>query len=102
MWGFAPKLPVSDVERAWIDDGFRRLEHLVGRRRMLDAQVVLPTPECFPDPYDGSEATVKMLFTRVCGYMHVDPRRINLEIFPDQPEQLRTILPYWPGEWRIK
>lgn len=97
MLGFRPKLPISDEERIWIDDGFRRLEHFVGRRRMLDAQVVLPNPECFPDPYDGSDASAKLLFKRVCSYMHVDPRPIHLEIFADETDQLRMVLPYWSG-----
>src|SRR5215469_12451402 len=97
MWGFAPKLPISDEERVWIDDGFRHLEHVVGRRRMLDAQVILPTPEYFPDPYDGSAAAAEVLFQRVCGYMRVDPHPIDLEIFPDETDELRTVLPYWRG-----
>lgn len=64
---------------------------------MLDAQVILPTHEYFPDPYDGNDATAKLLFQRMCGYMRVDPRPINLEIFPDETEELRTVLPYWRG-----
>ena len=51
MLGFSPKLPVSDEDRTWVDDGFRRLEKLVGRQRMLEAKVVLPSAEDFPDPY---------------------------------------------------
>ena len=97
MLGFPAKLPVSDEERLWVDDGFRRLEKMLGRGRMLEAQVVLPTPEHFPDPYDKTPATVEKLFERVCGYMRVDPRRIELEIFPDETEELRKLLPYWRG-----
>jgi hypothetical protein len=97
MFGFSPKLPVTDEERQWVDDGFRRLEKLLGRRRMLEAQVVLPTAECFPDPYDKTPGAAEMLFRRVCGYMGVDRKRIELHIFPDETEELRAILPYWHG-----
>jgi len=97
MLGLSPKLPVSDEERQWVDDGFRRLERMLGRGRMLEAEVVLPTAEHFPDPYDKTPATVEKLFQRVCAYMRVDPRRIELEIFPDETEELRKVLPYWRG-----
>jgi hypothetical protein len=97
MLGLPPKLPVSDEERQWVDDGFRRLEKLLGRRRMLDARVVLPTAEDFPDPYDKTPAAAEKLFCRVCNYMRVDRSRIELEIFPDETEELCEILPYWHG-----
>ena len=81
-----------------MDEGFRRLEKMLGRRRMLEATVILPTPEYFPDPYDESSATADKLFERVCRYMHVDRSHIQLEIFPDETEELRDILPYWRGD----
>ena len=85
MLGFSPKLPVSDEVRKWVDEGFRRLEKLVGRRRMLEAKVVLPTAEDFPDPYDGTPAEAEMLFCRVCAYMQVKRSSVELEVFPDEP-----------------
>jgi hypothetical protein len=97
MFGLSPKLPVSDDERQWVDDGFRRLEKLLGRRRLLEARVILPTAEFFPDPYDKSAASAEALFHRVCGYMRVDRHQIELHIFPDETEELRGILPHWHG-----
>lgn len=98
MLGLRPKLPVSDEDRQWVDDGFVRLEKLVGRHRMLEAKVVLPTAEDFPDPYEPTAASVERLFSRVCSYMRVDPRLVELEIFSDETEELREILPYWRGD----
>jgi hypothetical protein len=95
MLGFSPKLPISNEDRQWVDEGFRRLEKLVGRRRMLEAKVVLPSAEDFPDPYDGTVVAAEKLFGRVCSYMHVNRNTVELEIFPDEAEQLREILPYW-------
>ena len=98
MLGFAPKLPVSDEDRQWVDQGFRRLDKLLGRRRMLEARVVLPTAEDFPDPYDGTPAAAEMLFCRVCGYMQVDRSSIELEVFADETEHLRETLPHWSSD----
>ena len=97
MLGFAAKLPITDEERQWIDEGFRRLEKMLGHRRLSGAQTILPTPEYFPDPYDETPATVENLFRRVCGYMRVDPSGIDFQIFQDETEDLRNALPYWSG-----
>jgi len=98
MFGFRPKLPVADQDRQWVDDGFTRLEEILGRDRMLRTTVILPTPEYFPDPYDKTPETAEMLFQRVCAYMEVERRSIDFEIFPDETEELQKILPYWRGK----
>ena len=89
MLGFSPKLPVNQEERLWVDDGFARLEAMLGRTRLLEAKVVLPDAKHFPDAFDGNEASVEMLVHRICEYMQVDRTRIKLEIFPDEAEELR-------------
>jgi hypothetical protein len=94
---FSPKLPVCDDDRLWVDAGFNRLQKLLGRRRMLEAKVVLPTAEDFPDHYDNSFIAAEKLFCRVCAYMEVDSTPIELEVFADETEELREILPYWQG-----
>lgn len=98
MFGFSPKLPVSEEDRQWVENGFRRLEKILGRRRMLEAKVVLPTAEDFPDPYDETSAAIEKIFQRICTYMRVDRRTVELEIFPDETEELRKALPYWQGK----
>ncbi len=64
---------------------------------MLEATVVLPSAEYFPDPYDASPAAAEKLFCRVCRFMEIDRSGIELEIFPDETEELREILPSWSG-----
>ena len=86
MFGFKAKLPVSDDERAWVDEGFRRLSRMLGDERMLMAPVVLPTDEFFPDRFEKSVAGLERIFQRVCGYMQVDPAELDLELIPDQSE----------------
>ena len=95
MLGFSAKLPITDEDRQWVDEGFTRLEEMLGRRRMLEAAVILPAAEYFPDPYDETPAAAEKLFCRVCEFMQVDRSRIELEIFPDETQELREILPSW-------
>jgi hypothetical protein len=97
MFGLRPKLPVSDEQRRWVDEGFARLARVLGRERMLEAQVVLPLAAHFPDPYDKSEAAAGKMLCRICDYMRVDPEGIELEVFPDETAELGKLLPYWKG-----
>ena len=97
MFGLRPKLPVSDEQRMWIDEGFLRLEKLLGRSRMIEADVVLPNDDYFPDPYDRSSESVQKLFNRVCGFMGIKPETILLDIFPDVRDELREIVTVWHG-----
>jgi hypothetical protein len=97
MFGLSPKLPVTEEDRLWVDEGFKRLEKLLGRRRMLEATVVLPTAEDFPDPYDKTPPSAEKLLRRVCAYMKVDRHAFEFEVFGDEVEELREILPHWRG-----
>jgi hypothetical protein len=92
MFGLRPKLPVTDEERNWVDDGFLRLERALGEKRMRQCTVILPTDEFFPDPYDRSGAALESIFRRICSYMHVDRSLVELAEIPDVSE-LVEILP---------
>ena len=97
MFGFRPKLPVSEEERLWVDEGFHRLARMLGSSRLQNTKVILPTDEFFPDSWDGTQIALKALFRRVCGYMRVDPNRVDLEVIPDSSE-LRELLPTYHHE----
>jgi hypothetical protein len=94
MFGVRPKLPVTEEERLWVDEGFRRLSRMLGSSRLYNAAVVLPTDEYFPDSWDGSESALAALFRRVCGYMGVNPNRVDLEIIPDSSEVIEMLPAY--------
>jgi hypothetical protein len=98
MLGLRPTLPVTDEQRLWIDNSFDRLRRLLGRARMTNAEVVLPLAEYFPDPYYATDEAVDVLFQRVCAYMKVDERRIDLEVLPDEAHELSAVVPFWRGD----
>lgn len=80
-WLFPPTCPVSPERKAWLERRMNWLGGQFGVRRLLARPVVLPTPEFFPDPYDGSPATAEALFARVCRYMEVSRSRITFSVF---------------------
>ena len=94
MFGLRTKLPVTEEERLWVDDGFRRLGRMLGWSRMQNATVVLPTDEHFPDAWDASEAGLEALFRRVCGYMEVNRAKVDLAVVPDSGELLDMLPAY--------
>lgn len=94
MFSLRPKLPVTEDERLWVEEGFSRLNRMLGSSRMQNATVILPTDEFFPDPWDGSEPALKALFRRVCGYMGVNPSKVELAIIPDASELIEVLPSY--------
>jgi hypothetical protein len=94
MFGFKTKRPVTDIEGAWVDEGFDRLGRMLGADRMLAANVVLPTDEFFPDSFEKTETGLRTLFRRVCHYMWVDPDTLDLEVIPDTSELIEMLPEY--------
>ena len=83
-----PKLPISPEQQSWVNSRAQWLLQQFGAVRVRKARVVLPTPEFFPDPFDGAEAEVTPMLHRVCGYMGVDPGRIELYLYSDDAPDL--------------
>ena len=75
---------VTPDDQRWVDTGFLRLEKLLSRWRMLEAEVVLPDAEHFPDPYDKSWIAIRKMLDQICTYMRVDQKRIALKILDEQ------------------
>ena len=94
MFGLRPKMPVTEEERVWVDEGFQRLEAMLGRSRMERTTVVLPSDAFFPDHWDGTESALEALFCRVCGYMGVDRSQIELAVSSDDAELLEMLPAY--------
>lgn len=57
------------------------LVHEFGWQRLLEARVVLPTAEEFPDTYHGTEEDARALLAQFCGYAGVDPNGVELTIY---------------------
>jgi hypothetical protein len=78
----------------------RWLASVLGIDRLLEAEVIQPTEEYFPDPYHGMPADVRRIMQELAEYMDVDSRKIELEVCPDIELPGAAGL-YEPGERRI-
>jgi hypothetical protein len=54
-----------------------------GSDRIRFAEVILPTAECFPDAYAGTQEDARPLLDKVCDYMDVDPESVDLHFYRD-------------------
>jgi hypothetical protein len=84
---FKPKCPIDENQRLWIENSIGWLINELNEYDLLNAPVVLPNEEFFPDPYSGTQACVEKMVARVCGYMNVDVARLEVALFTDRFEK---------------
>lgn len=98
MFGrFKPRLPITEEQRLWVDQSFLRLAAMLGKDRMMDAPVFLPIPQHFPDPWERSEAGLRRMFERVAYLLEVDITEVDLELFDNEHDITRSLVPFYSG-----
>lgn len=91
------KLPITPEQQQRIDGAFLRLAALLGAHRLLEATVVLPTSQHFPDPYDRSEISLQRMFHRVAVHMQVNPADVDVTLFASGHDLTRNLVPFYSG-----
>lgn len=72
MFGwFRPTCPCDPAAKAWVEERLQWLSEEFEDHAFAGQPIVLPTPEFFPDPYDGSKRAIRTMLERVCEYMGV-------------------------------
>jgi HEAT repeat protein len=79
---FTPQCPIELKKKVWIEKRMRWLADTLGRKRMLDAVLVTPTTEFFPDVYEPTLECIGRLMDRIKIFMGVSTL-IDLEIAPE-------------------
>lgn len=78
---FRPACPVEPYAKRWIEHRLAWLAKQFGLDVFVRRSMILPLQEFFPEKYDGSEESVRVLVDQVCGYMDADPNRVELRFF---------------------
>ena len=99
MFGIVPKAPISPEAQQWVEDSFTWFIGQFGREFLRSLPVIQPTEEFFPEDFHSTDASIHATLTRVCGFMHVSPTRVTLEIFDDEQEDLKTALRITLPDW---
>lgn len=73
--------PIGPDERQWIDWRMHWLTQEFGSERLRKSEVVLPTPQFFPDTYEATPEDVRGLLDRMCFYVGVDPATVEVSVY---------------------
>ena len=88
------RCPVAPNAQAWLEGRVAWIARQFGIERLYD-ELVLPNDDFFPDQYDGTEEDVRRLFERVCEYMQVDPKGVDLRFYRVGDRRALTPLDGW-------
>lgn len=80
--------PIDRSSREWIDRRWHWLCRQFGEDRARRAQVILPRPEFFPEPYAGTVDDADILLCRVARYMALDPSTVTLQLYTEDRPQV--------------
>jgi hypothetical protein len=80
MFGFfgSRECPIPEESREWVERRFAWAQNVFGNK--IGRQMILPTPEFFPDEYKGDDESAERIFERVCGYLDVKTSRVELQL----------------------
>lgn len=85
MFGwFAPMVPLDPAAKKWVESRLLWLAREFGPDVFLRRAMILPTVDFFPDPIEGTEASLRNLLDQVCGYMDVDPDAVELRLMTNR------------------
>ncbi|MGL4422668.1 MAG: hypothetical protein ACRCZF_18510, partial [Gemmataceae bacterium] len=79
-WLFRPSCPCDSSAKNWVEERLEWLANEFDDSAFQGRPIILPTPEFFPDPYDGSKKAIRRMLDRVCGYMDVVPDLVTLKL----------------------
>lgn len=99
-WFTSAKCPVDAETKEWLEDSFNWLIEEMGHDTLMESKIALPTEEHFPDRYRGTPSEIRRLLERVCGYMDVHPREVEIEFYKKPDNAQTPPPPAAPGEAR--
>lgn len=82
------KCPVSEDERAWLEEASGWLIEEFSLGYVREVKALVPSDEFFPDIYRGEEEDIRQLFRRASAYAEVDPDIFRLEFFSSKSPEL--------------
>lgn len=86
MFGwFRPKCPVEPRIQRWIEARMGWLVGEIGWEDLVDRPIILPSDDYFPDAFDGSEDSARVLFVRTCHYMGMNSADFELAFYRPGP-----------------
>lgn len=83
---FRPSCPVDVHSKRWIEIRLEWLSNQFGYEQFTQRPMILPLAEFFPETYDASQGSARIMLDRICGYMGMKPDRVVLDFYTDRAE----------------
>lgn len=87
---FSSRCPVDDATRGWVVDRYAWLLTRFGKKA-LRAPMALPTPEFFPERFDGSLAPLESAMHKIAARLQVATDTLHLELH-DETNPMRELM----------
>ncbi|WP_420401396.1 hypothetical protein [Flagellimonas sp.] len=88
FWNKKKKLPITQEDKAWIDEDLKWMCTEFGEEHFLEIQTVTPTKDFYERTFDGTEKDAEFILERTMELMNIRDTKIKLEFFTDQPIEM--------------
>jgi len=79
------RCPLDDPrEKAWVEGQMQWFSEQFGLEPLRNAEILLPTPEHFPEPYHGTPDDARRLLGRLCEQLQVSQAGVELKVHADE------------------
>ena len=98
FWKNKDKLPVTDIDRQWIENGLILLEEMFGVEYFKSLVTVTPNRQYFDRQFTGTEEDAEFILERLITLMHIDAWEIELKFYSNSPTQFSEGIVATPQE----
>jgi hypothetical protein len=85
FWKKKKKLPITQDDKAWIDEELQWLQKSFGKDHFMEIRTVTPTKDYYDRTFDRSEQDAEFILERTMELMNIKDVVIKLDFFSDAP-----------------
>lgn len=88
FWKKKKKLPITEVDKIWVDEDLNWLKTEFGQEHFMEIQTVTPTKDFYERTFDGTEKDAEFILERTMELMNIQNTEIKLEFFSESPIEM--------------
>ena len=88
FWKKKKKLPITEVDKAWVEQNIKWLSQLIGEERFNKIITVTPTKNFYNRNFDGTKKDAEYVLERTMQLMNIDDVDVKLNFFNDSPVEM--------------
>ena len=88
FWSKKNKLPITQADKAWIDEDLNWLRTEFGEDHFMEIQTITPTKNFYNRIFEGNEEDAEFILNRTMELMKIEDVDIELDFFSDSPVEM--------------